>query len=147
MIGSANAVRFIDELTGFFLHMGQLNGNWTAKERFHLLEVRGILDVAACIAGICILLLIVTYNRSILPFYSTVNLLIILSLLILLPFFKFFWVKIFHPLFFSNNLWLNNSFDRSFYIMPGVFFKHSLIFLVSSAALLNGFVRVFARKR
>ncbi len=37
-IGYSNALRYIDELTGFFLHRNSLTNDWTSKERLHLVE-------------------------------------------------------------------------------------------------------------
>ena len=138
VIGYSSALKCIDELIDFFLHKNLLSAEWTVKEKLHLAEVRDILDVLAIIAFSCIILLISFFKRSKMPTYALINIVIILSLLVLLPFFKTFWVKIFHPLFFNNDLWKNNYFDRSFYIMPGVLFKHALIFLIAFASLLNG---------
>lgn len=146
MIGYENALKYIDELTHFFLHSSPLPGSWTVKEKMHLAEVRDILDLLAVAAVICIVILITVFDRSRLSTYALVNLVIILSLLVLVPFFKIFWLKIFHPLLFNNDLWKNNFLDRSYYIMPGVFFKHSMIFLIGVSALLNALIWRFFRK-
>lgn len=37
-IGNARASKYIDELTGFFLHLGELASGWTTKEKIHLGE-------------------------------------------------------------------------------------------------------------
>jgi len=137
-IGYSNAIKYIDELTGFFLHKNSLQKGWTEKEKLHLEEVRAILDVLAIVAGLCTALFIFTFNRSKMATFSIINLLIVLCLLLLIPFFKTFWIKIFHPLLFDNNLWRNNYLDRSFYIMPRIFFKHSMIFLIFGSSLING---------
>lgn len=136
-IGYPLAQKYIDELTGFFLHKNDLTGDWTAKEKLHLAEVRDILDVLSMMAIICIVLLIFLFNRAAISKCARVNTIIILSLLLLLPFFKTFWLKIFHPLLFDNNLWKNNYLDCSYYIIPRAFFKHSIIFLVAFSSILN----------
>lgn len=146
-IGTSNARAYIDQLTDFFLHLNPLSAGWTIKERLHLAEVRDMLDVLALFAVICIALLIVTFNRTKISTYALVNLAVILSLLLVLPFFKTFWTKVFHPLLFSNDLWKNNFMDRSFYIMPRVFFKYSIICLVAVSALINGLTWFFFRTR
>ena len=138
LIGYSNSLKSIDELTVFFLHKNLLSGEWSGKEKVHLGEVRDIFDILAIIAFLCIVLLIVSFDRSKISTCASVNLVIILSLLVLLPFFKTFWANIFHPLVFDNDLWKNNYLDRSYYIMPGIFFKHSLIFLIALSSLLNG---------
>lgn len=145
-IGYSNSLKYIDELTDFFLHKNPLPIDWTPKEKLHLAEVREMLDVLAIVTIICIFLLIITFNRSKISTYALINLVIILSLLLLIPFFRTFWVKIFHPLFFDNNLWKNNYLDRSFYIMPRIFFKHSMIFLITVSSLLNAFTWFFFKK-
>jgi uncharacterized membrane protein len=145
-IGYPLAQKYIDELTGFFLHKNDLIGNWTGKEKLHLAEVRDILDFLAVMAIISIVLLIWLFNRSAISKCALVNMIIILSLLLLLPFFKTFWLKIFHPLFFDNDLWKNNYRDCSYYIMPRAFFKHSIILMVSFAASLNGILWLYFKK-
>lgn len=137
-LGYSNAVKYIDELTNFFLHRNDLSTDWTVKEKLHLAEVRDILDFLAIAAILGIILLIVFYNRTKISTFALVNLMIILSLLLLLPFFWTFWVKYFHHILFDNYLWKNNYLDRSYYIMPNIFFKHSFIFLVALSSLLNG---------
>lgn len=146
LIGYSNALRYINELTGFFFHRNSLSNEWTSKEKLHLIEVRDIFDFLVLIAILCILLLILFFDRTTLSTYALLNLAIILSLLLLLPFFKTFWVNVFHPLLFNNDLWMNTYRDRSFYIMPDVFFKHSIILLISMSTLLNGFGWLFFRK-
>ncbi len=140
MIGYENALKYIDQLTGFFFHAGALPYGWTTKEKLHLAEVRDILDILALTAVISIVILAVTFHRSKIAVYARLNLVIILSLLVLVPFFKTFWVQVFHPLLFDNDLWRNNFLDRSYYIMPGVFFKHSMILFISTSALINIFL-------
>jgi hypothetical protein len=145
-IGYPLAQKYIHELTDFFLHKNDLPGNWTIKEKMHLTEVRDILDFLAVTAILCTVILILVFNRSYISKCALVNMIIILSLLLLLPFFKFFWLKIFHPLLFDNNLWKNNYRDCSYYIMPSSFFKHSIIFMVSFAAVLNGILWLYFKK-
>lgn len=146
MIGYEKALKYIDELNRFFFHKSPLPFGWTEKESLHLAEVRDIMDILAIIAIICLATLIILFNRPRIATCALVNLFIILSLLLLVPFFKTFWVKILHPLLFNNDLWINNPFDRSFYIMPWTFFKYSLIFFVGVSALLNGLTWFSFRK-
>lgn len=146
-IGYSNALKYIDELTDFFLHKNSLQTGWTEKEKLHLEEVRTILDILAIVAGLCTALFIFTFNRSKPATFSIINLLIILCLLLLIPFFKTFWINIFHPLLFDNNLWRNNYLDRSYYIMPRIFFKHSMIALIFVSSLLNGSIWFAFRKK
>jgi uncharacterized membrane protein len=145
-IGYSNALKCIDELTDFFLHMNPLSTDWTTKEKLHLAEVREILDIMALVAILCVILLVITFKRSRISTYALINIVIILSLLLLIPFFKTFWVKIFHPIFFDNNLWRTDYLDRSFYIMPGIFFKYSMIFLITVSSILNACVWLCFKK-
>lgn len=147
IIGYSNALRYIGELTDFFLHKNSLGAGWTAKEKLHLVEVRDILDALALIAVLCIVLLVFTFDRSKISTYALVNLVIVLLISLSLPFFKTFWTEIFHPLLFDNDLWKNNYLDRSFYLMPRIFFKHSMIFLISVLSLLNGIAWISFKKR
>ena len=145
-IGYPNALGYIYELNDFLLHRSNLSHNWTMKERLHLSEVRDILDVLAVAAILGIIILIAFFKKSKISTYARVNLVITLSLLLILPFFKNFWIKAFHPLFFDNNLWQTNTIDVCFYIMPRDFFKHSTIFLISFSTVINGLLWLFFRK-
>jgi hypothetical protein len=146
MVGHENAIKYVDELNRFFFHKSPLPFGWTEKEKLHLGEVRDIMDTLAIIALICIILLVLVFNRSKITSCAIFNLSIITSILLLMPFFKTFWVNILHPLLFNNDLWINDPFDRSFYIMPWVFFKHSFIGFISISAFLNGFLWLSFRK-
>lgn len=135
--GYPKVVKNIDELTDFFLHKNNLPGDWTVKEQLHLTEVRGILDFLAIMAVFGIILFIFSFNRFKIATFALINILIILSMLLVIPFFRTFWVKIFHPLLFDNKLWWTNHLDRSFYIMPEGFFKYSIIFMIAFSFVMN----------
>lgn len=145
-IGYPNSLKHIDELTDFFLHKNILPDDWTVKEKLHLAEVRDILDFLAIIALIGIILFIISFNRSRIASLAFINILIILSMLLVVPFFRTFWIKIFHPLLFGNKLWWTNYLDRSFYIMPESFFKHSIIFMIAFSFVLNLPVWLFFKR-
>jgi hypothetical protein len=145
-IGYPTALKHIHELTDFFLHKNILPGDWTVKEKLHLAEVRGILDSTALIAFMGIILFIFSFNRFRIATFALINLLIILSMLLIVPFFNMFWVKIFHPLLFDNKLWLNNYLDRSFYIMPECFFKYSIIFMIAFSFALNVLIWLYFKR-
>lgn len=136
-IGYERAVQGIEDLTSFFLHRGELVSFWTNKEKLHLAEVRDIFDNMFIIAVICVICLALTFDRARVSRFAILNSLIIVALLIVLPFFTTFWRDIFHPLLFSNKLWINNKFDLSFYIMPRQFFKYTTALLISSSVILN----------
>ncbi|MCP4154515.1 MAG: DUF1461 domain-containing protein [bacterium] len=146
LIGYDKAQQYTGQLTNFFLHGDHLPDHWTAKERKHLADVRNILDYLALFALLSTISIIATYNRKTIASSAGINVAIILSLLLLLPFFAAFWVNVFHPFLFDNNLWRNNYLDHSFYIMPRVFFKYSMIFLISTASLLNTTLWFFLKK-
>jgi Protein of unknown function (DUF1461) len=145
-LGQEKAVTLINELTGFFLHQNDLHSGWTSKEKTHLAEVRDILDLLTAIAVIAAIGLVLTFNKIHIAKTALINMVIIIALSTLLLFFKFFWTKIFHPLLFDNNLWKNNPFDKSFYIMPGIFFKYSMIAFFLGSLSINAITWRFARK-
>ncbi len=84
-----------------------------------------------------LILLVLTYDRKRVARYALINAAIILSLLLVLPFFTTFWRDVFHPLLFKNNLWINNRYDLSFYIMPRQFFKYTVALLVLLSVAVN----------
>ena len=137
IIGYDNAYRGIDELASYFRHRGELESFWTVKEKTHLKEVRGMFDKMLIGGAIALVLLILTYDRKRVPRYALINAAIILSLLLILPFFTTFWRDIFHPLLFKNNLWMNNRYDLSFYIMPRQFFKYTIALLIAISVSVN----------
>lgn len=139
--------KFISELTGFFLHRGELTTYWSIKEKIHLLEVRTILDSLAVLAVVFIVLFLLTLKKKNLLAQARLNVFITGSLIILIPFFQIFWESIFHPLLFDNNMWLNTPKDVSFYIMPGVFFKYSMVFFIITTIAINVIIWLFLRKK
>lgn len=141
------ATRFIKELTSFFIHTGELTTYWSAKEKYHLIEVRNILDILAMTAVVFIILFFLTVQRKNLSTQARLNVFITSGLVVLIPFFNIFWTGVFHPLLFKNDLWLNTPKDVSFYIMPGVFFKYSMVFLIIATIIINGAIWFFFRKK
>jgi hypothetical protein len=146
-IGKSYAAKLIDELNGFFFHRNKLISGWTAKEKFHLLEVRGVIDFLSVLIIAAIIVFVLFFDKQKIATIAFVNMITILSLFVLLFFFKFFWAKIFHPLLFDNNLWRTNPFDRSYYLMPRIFFKNSMIFLIAFSATINGTIWLIFRKK
>ena len=147
MIGVDNAYRGMDELAAYFRHQGELDSFRTKKEKLHLEEVRGMFDKMFVAAIAAAVLLALTFDRRRASLYALINIAIILSLLFVLPFFGTFWKDVFHPLLFKNNLWMNNRFDLSFYLMPRDFFKYTVALLIFSTAALNAFVWLRWRPR
>ena len=128
----------IDELTDYFLHKADSLDKWTKKEKFHLEEVRNILDRMFIIAAVSLIFLIINYKRTRnLKSFSKINLALVVCFFIIFPFFKTFWREIFHPIFFDNDLWKNTKLDVSYYIMPRTFFKITVGFIFTSWLLIN----------
>lgn len=136
-IGMEEALGSIEELSAFFRHQGGLESFYTNKEKLHLTEVRGMFDslFVAALAGVVLLAL--TFERRRACRFALINAAVILSLLFVLPFFGTFWRDVFHPLLFDNNLWMNNQYDLSFYIMPRAFFKYTVALLTVTCFLIN----------
>ena len=146
IIGQENAYRGIDELTAYFRHQGELVNSWTRKEKLHLKEVRGIFD-GMFIGGLAaVVLLLLTFDRKRVSRYALINAVVILSLMIVLPFFGTFWRDVFHPLLFKNNLWMNNRYDLSFYIMPRRFFMYTVALLIVLSVSINVAIWLSLRK-
>jgi uncharacterized membrane protein len=145
--GESKAYAGINELSAFFRHQGGLESFYTEKEKLHLKEVRGIFD-KLLIAGIsALILLVLTFNPKSASRFALINTIIILSLLSVLPFFGSFWRDIFHPLLFDNDLWMNNKYDLSFYIMPRQFFKYTVALLSGLCFLINIAIWLGLRKK
>jgi len=149
IIGKEYAENLINELINFFWHKGQLNAGWSQKERIHLTEVRNILDMILIIAIVCTIIIFLFFRelKPKLSFFFTANVLFILILFLIVPFFKLFWVKLFHPLLFRNNLWRNSFKDLSYYILPGIVFRNSIIYLLSSSLSINAVSLFITRKK
>lgn len=138
VVGIKEAQQGISELSAYFRHQGEgLKTFYTDKEKLHLMEVRGIFDKLFLASLGALILLILTFDRKKLSRFALVNAILILSLLAVLPFFGTFWREIFHPLMFNNELWMNNRYDLSFYIMPRQFFKYTVALLVVLCFLIN----------
>ena len=110
-----------------------------------MLEVRGMYDVAA---GLFVLVLLwIGYDsrqpNAIARYHQYVRHSLWLSLglllvcLLIMPFFQYFWMQIFHPLLFNNELWRTDRADISWYLMPREFFMGVIGFIVVSSLLLH----------
>ncbi|MCX6582821.1 MAG: DUF1461 domain-containing protein [Candidatus Aminicenantes bacterium] len=136
-IPTEKASIYIHELTGFFLHSHQLETGWSAKEKFHLNEVRGIFDILAGAAILSLALFGFTFNKKHTRKLAGINLLIIISLTLIIPFFRYFWISILHPLLFNNLAWRTNPMDVSFFLLPPAFFYYSTILLITVSFIIN----------
>lgn len=135
------------ELSNFLVHRERLSSPWTLKERTHLLEARSILDKAIFLACCCAVFVLLPFKYKAQVWWPKINIVIILLVGAVLPFFRAFWAKVFHPLFFSNRNWLNTYQDVSYYIMPSDFFKHTVLVMVVIAILLNLILHCFLKRR
>lgn len=127
-------------LVKFFLYMEDLNILWTPGEALHMFDVRIIytcLFIFAVLAMICVFKF---FDEDLVIKFSKWNLFIIPFGLLVLPFFKFFWTTIFHPLLFRNNLWQMSPNDLSYTLFPNSFFINSIIFIVFTAMIENLFI-------
>jgi len=147
VIGIERAESGINELAAFFRHQGELDSFLTYKEKLHLKEVRGIFDTMFFVGFLSILGIIFTYKRKLVSRFALINAAIIICLLIVLPFFGTFWHDIFHPLLFDNDLWQNNRYDLSYYIMPRVFFKYTVGLLIILCFFINIIIWLALRKK
>jgi uncharacterized membrane protein len=145
-LGKRRASRLIDELTAFFRHATELGNGWSTKEILHLTEVRDLLDILFVLWIISITLMLIAAKGTRISRCAKFNLLALICLLIIVPFFEYFWTHIFHPLFFDNDYWKTNPSDKSFYIMPAGFFKNSLIFLLITSLTIHTGIWFFFRK-
>ncbi|WP_300674205.1 DUF1461 domain-containing protein [Desulfoluna sp.] len=129
----------IRQLASYLTHTGQLSAPaWTEKERQHLAEARARLDVASWMAVAALFFLGLTATRGMLRRSALINLFIFPFLTGVFPFFKTFWREVFHPLLFSNHLWLNTPLDVSYYLMPRTFFFWMIALGIGCAMVLNG---------
>ncbi len=148
--GEQKAADRIDELTAYMRHMGDLSSSdWTIKETWHLEEVRRIFDAlfftGLAAAGVLIFL----FNAKTLSRAGLANIGILLCLCAILPFFGYFWRDVFHEWLFDNTYWKNNPRDVSYYIMPRVFFKHTMMLVIGVSAFINAgvFLGFFYRQK
>lgn len=146
-MGATKTKNSIGEITRFFRHQqDNLPPPWTIKEFQHLLEVRGIYNwVFSLFMAITLLFIIdglVSKNaRKQYHHFAKhslfISMALLLASLLLIPFFKDFWMNVFHPLLFDNELWRTNPRDISWYLMPKTFFLRLIIFISLTTLLLN----------
>ncbi|MDA3855257.1 MAG: DUF1461 domain-containing protein [Candidatus Woesearchaeota archaeon] len=124
-------------LINYFYHKEDLNENWNDKEKVHFSEVRNIYDILFLLSIVSLIIFIIKFNRKKIGKYPIINSLIFILSFLIVPFFIFFWDKIFHPLLFSNELWILNPNDLSYYLFPYEFFINSFIFIILIAIVIN----------
>ncbi|MEA3411352.1 MAG: DUF1461 domain-containing protein [Pseudomonadota bacterium] len=146
VVGEGVVSAGVAELTAYFRHQGELVTRWSAKEKKHLTEVREIYDRMFFAAIVAIIVLVVTADCRAMRRYGLFNTAIVVSLVVVLPFFKTFWMDVFHPLLFDNELWRTNPSDLTWYLTPRTYFKYTIILLIALTVLLNGLVALACRR-
>lgn len=145
-LGLAKIDASSSELARFFRHDLILpSPPWSEKEVLHLTEVRGMYDQAFClfllITAVFVIDFVLNKRAQRYQAYAVVSRNLMLGLLVLMlaisPFFRFFWIEIFHPLVFSNDLWRTDPQDISWYLMPSYYFLWVIIFLLATTLILN----------
>lgn len=132
------ALNATKNLISFFLHKEELNNHWNEKERLHMKDVRNIYDILFILGILSFLGLgIENPKTKDLKKISMKNITIITIFIIIIPFFSYFWNNIFHNILFSNNYWIINQNDISYYIFPIEFFIYSTIFLILTSIIIN----------
>lgn len=135
-----------NNLIGFFSYKNSLNDLWNQKEKTHMNDVRTIYLYLEIFAMICLILFLFTFDKTLIVKYSKYNLIVILALLVVLPFFAIFWNTIFHQTLFNNDFWLMNQNDISYYLFPIKFFRNSFLFIVFFAEFENVLLYFISKK-
>ncbi len=147
LLGEEAVSQRVTEITQLFLHQSDaLPAPWTEKETRHLVEVRDIYDGVFLVFALVTLVFVVDYllvegGRHTYAKYARNALFISLGLLavvlVVAPVFNSFWINIFHPLLFDNELWRTDTKDVSWYLMPKAFFLRAIVFICVSTVVLN----------
>ena len=146
LLSASFAQQSMLQLTDFFQHQTpRLFPPWSHKEHLHMLEVRGMYDLAAGV--FVVVLLWIGYDirqpnsrqryQQYVRYSLWLSLGLLLLCLLIMPFFQYFWMHIFHPLLFNNELWRTDRADISWYLMPREFFMGVIGFIVVSSLLLH----------
>lgn len=139
-----------NDLIGYFEHKNELSNTlWSEKEKAHFEDVRAIYDVLFVLFFASLISIGLLFNKERVFRYSKINIIVILSLLIVLPFFGYFWNYVFHPLLFSNDFWIMSPNDVSYYlfgIVDNGFFVRSFVFIIVIGILENLFSYYLCKK-
>jgi len=133
-------------LISFFKFRTNLNDLWNEKEKIHIREVREIYLKIIIIGVIFLILFSILFNTKTLLYYSKINIYIILSLFILIPFFTIIFSGIFHTMLFDNTYWIIDQNDISYYLFPNSFFKNSFLLILIISLLENTFIYILLKK-
>lgn len=146
-IGYNKAIKGIEELTGFLREKNELRDpSWTKKETKHLKEVKQLYFKLNILFVMALIFFVILFEKKVCNKNSIKNLIFIFALLCIIPFFKFFWREIFHTILFNNDFWKNSASDFSYYLMPRIFFRNSLIFIIVVSSILNTVIYYFSSK-
>ena len=142
-----NKNMYYQDLAKYLFHIKDLNlNNWNQKEISHYNEVRKIFDFLFILYLINLYFFLKYKIKEQSKLYSKYS--IFITLLIILVFvlslffnsFRFFWDNIFHPFLFSNNLWLMNPDEVSFYLFPINFFVYTISEILLGILVFNIYV-------
>ncbi len=148
-LGENTTLNATDNLINFFLHNEELNELWNQKEITHMTDVRSIYNVLFIIFILSIISITFLFNKKLIKKYSKINLIIISSLIIIIPFFSLFWNYIFHPLLFNNDFWMMTSNDISYYLFDIEnyrFMFNSVLLVIITGIILNLIIYIKLRK-
>lgn len=125
-------------LTDFFLHQERLSPTlWSPSEIIHMHDVRTIYDQTVIIFILALITTTTLWTKQRAKKAFKKNIFLPLFLLLLLPFFSYFWSTIFHNILFTNDFWITTPSDLSYYLFPLPFFIKSLIGVTLSASAIN----------
>ena len=123
-ISKADANNATANLRSYFSYQSELNNQWNEKEKLHMHDVRKLFGLLHMLALAAVGNLFLQHRRikdsskNIQVVTTVFGLLLVLVTL----FFSFFWTAI-HPLLFSNEFWVLEPTDLSYYLFPLSFFR------------------------
>lgn len=135
-----------ENLVSFFAYNTNLNSLWNEKEISHMYDVRQIYFILELLALISIVLVICLFDKSHMIYCVKINIIFLVSLLIILPFFQFIFSGIFHEILFTNNNWIMTDKDISYYLFPLEFFRNSFLFIILISILENFLIFLISKK-
>lgn len=125
-------------LAKFFFHTEELSPTlWSSSEIIHMDDVRTIYDQTLVIFILALITTTILWTKQRVKKSLKVNIFLPLTLLLLLPFFSYFWSNIFHQILFTNDFWITSPSDLSYHLFPLSFFIKSLIGITVSASVIN----------
>ena len=121
-----------NNLIKFFFHIEKPNEKIFTKEEIqHYYDVRFIYDsyFFLFIFSLLFLYVLKPKKKEIISTLEKIRY-ILLAPLVLIPFFGYFWNTIFHSFLFSNNFWIMQPHEISYYLFPLEFFSIALISII-----------------